>query len=237
MFANGRRGGLGQTGNRWAPQEYALRVPATAAREDLPRFIEPMLARSGAAPGEANWAGEVKWDGIRLQARIEPAGVSVRSRPGRDCTDLFPELGALTALAGGRRRLLLDGELVCLADDGAPDFSSVRARLFGTRRRAARRPVTFVIFDVLHDTGRAVRALPYRTRRTALDELAPRGECWQVPPVFIGEVAELAELTRQRGLEGVVAKRMDSTYVPGRRSNTWIKVKHRRREQLIARGV
>src|SRR3954466_9187274 len=113
-----------------------------------------MLARSGAAPGEANWAGEVKWDGIRLQARIEPAGVGVRSRPGRDCTDLFPELGALAALAGGRPRMLLDGELVCLADDGAPDFTSVR-RLFGKRRGAAHRSVTFVIFDVLHDSGKA----------------------------------------------------------------------------------
>src|SRR4051812_6643026 len=114
-----------------------------------------MLVRSGHVPGENEWAGEVKWDGIRLQARVEPTRVRVRSRPGRDCTTLFPELGALSALAGRRRRLLLDGELVCLAVDGAPDFSSVRARLFGTRRGAARQPVTFVVFDVLHDTGRA----------------------------------------------------------------------------------
>src|SRR4051794_1657160 len=114
-----------------------------------------MLLSSAALPSGGQWAAEVKWDGIRLQARIDGDRVVVRSRPGRECTDVFPELSGLAGIACGRS-LLLDGELVCLADDGAPDFDAVRARLVGNRRRGPVRAVTFMVFDVLHADGRAV---------------------------------------------------------------------------------
>jgi bifunctional non-homologous end joining protein LigD len=108
--------------------------------------VGPMLARSGPVPVGGDWAFEVKFDGMRLQARCEGRAVCLRSRPGRDCSEEFPELAPIrTAL--GRHRVLLDGELVCLGADGTPDFAGLRGRLRasadGARRNAERRPVTF----------------------------------------------------------------------------------------------
>jgi ATP-dependent DNA ligase len=107
-----------------------------ADREELPRFVEPMLARSG-LPADEGWAVEVKRDGIRGQLRVDRGRWSLRSRPGRVCTDSFPELGEL-ADALRRRRLVLDGELVHLGADGKPDFTALRRRLVarGARRRS-----------------------------------------------------------------------------------------------------
>jgi len=87
-----------------------------------------MLASAGAAPTAAGWAFEVKWDGMRAQLPYDGRRVCVRSRPGRDCTAEFPELAAIAATLGGRR-VIIDGELVCLDHDGRPDFAALRARL------------------------------------------------------------------------------------------------------------
>ena len=92
------------------------------SREDLPRFVSPMLLTAGTLPDNDGWAVEVKWDGCRAQARVD-GRVCVRTRPGRDCTDQFPELADL---AGCGNVLLLDGELVCVDADGKPDFSALR---------------------------------------------------------------------------------------------------------------
>jgi bifunctional non-homologous end joining protein LigD len=120
-------------------------------REQLPRFVAPMLARSGPLPEEAGWAFEVKFDGIRAQLRWD-GSLCLRSRPGRDCSDAFPELASLAGSLG-RRRLLLDGELVCLEADGRPDFTSLRARLrshgSAARTAAVRSPATLFAFDGL----------------------------------------------------------------------------------------
>jgi ATP-dependent DNA ligase len=106
-------------------------------REDLPRFIEPMLARSGPMPErEGGWVAEAKWDGCRLQVRFDGKRLCLRTRPGRDCTADFPELDPLAdALAG--RRVVLDGELVCLDCGGRPDFGQLRSRRRHRRRGSA----------------------------------------------------------------------------------------------------
>ena len=122
-----------------------------------------MLLTPGEAPAGEQWAAEVKWDGIRAQARLDRGRLTVRSRPGRDCTQEFPELGQLAAIVR-RHSLLLDGELVCLAPDGAPDFAALRRRLTGSRQRGRAVPATLMIFDVWHADGRALRSLPYRAR-------------------------------------------------------------------------
>src|SRR3954453_3041571 len=150
-----------------------------------------MLLTSGAPPAGELWAAEVKWDGIRAQVRLDRGRLTVRSRPGRDCTQDFPELDQLAASVG-QHRLLLDGELVCLAPDGAPDFAALRKRLTGSQQRGPAARAALIIFDVLHADGRAVRALPYRQRRELLDELALRGTSWQTPECFVGEARELA---------------------------------------------
>ena len=154
---------------------YASRqMPRTALdREALPGFFVPMLLRPGLpSNGERDrWALELKWDGMRAQLRIAGDGAwCLRSRPGRVCSDQFPELARLAEVLDGRP-VVLDGELVCLDADGRPDFQRLRRRLSATNAQAATslamtHAATFVVFDVLHLAGRAVRHLPYAERRT-----------------------------------------------------------------------
>ena len=208
-------------------------------REDLPRFVEPMLATGGLAPEGDGWAIEVKFDGMRAQVRHDGLDLCVRSRPGRDCSDEFPELDAMRD-ALGHRQVILDGELVCFGDDGRPDFERLRGRLRASpgRRPGVPRasPATFLAFDLLHLDGRSTRALPYVERRELLASLALEGPAWRTPPHWVGERDAVVAATRAQGLEGVVAKRLDSPYQAGRRSGCWVKQKHRRREQLLITG-
>ena len=184
-----------------------------AGREELPRFVEPMLATTGPAPTTAEWAMEVKWDGIRAQLRFDGHSVCVRSRPGRDCSADFPELEAIAEQLAGAR-VILDGELVCFGADGKPDFAAVRARLGrpgGQAAIAARGgSANLIVFDLLHLDGRAVRELPYGRRRELLAELQLDGPAWRAPRHFVGEGEALLAATAEQGLEGVVAKRLDA---------------------------
>src|SRR5438128_2329621 len=111
-------------------------MPRTAPAEPLPRFLAPMLLRPGLPPATAG-SLELKWDGMRAQLRVPDDGSwCLRSRPGRDCSHQFPELGSLAwALRG--RDVLLAGELVCLDADGRPDFHRLRRRLSASAERSA----------------------------------------------------------------------------------------------------
>jgi bifunctional non-homologous end joining protein LigD len=196
-----------------------------------------LLVGGRALPGAGGWAYEVKFDGMRAQLRVERGRVVVCSRPGRDCTSEFQELGEIGEVLR-RRRVLLDGELVCLASDGKPDFQRLRARLGRRPARSSGRPpapATYVAFDLLHLDGDSTRALPYEARRRLLEELELAGErCW-VPRAFTDGEALLAACQDQE-LEGVVAKRLGSRYLPGRRSDSWQKLKLRRRETFVVAG-
>jgi bifunctional non-homologous end joining protein LigD len=199
-----------------------------------------MLARTGPMRVGDGWAVEVKFDGMRLQLRRDGRSVCPRSRPGRDCTDEFPELAGIER-ALGRHRVLLDGELVCLDCDGAPDFASLRRRLRApadrARRHAERSPVTYLAFDLLHLDGRATRELPYERRRELLLDLGlDDGARWRTPRHFVSDSDRVLAATREQGLEGVVAKRLGSSYLPGARNGAWVKHKHRRTESFLVTG-
>jgi bifunctional non-homologous end joining protein LigD len=198
-----------------------------------------MLARTAPLPAGEGWALEVKFDGMRLQLRRDGRAICLRSRPGRNCTEEFPELAAIARVLG-RHRVLLDGELVCLGADGKPDFASLRRRLRApadkARRHAARAPATFLAFDLLHLDGRSTRELPYERRRELLLDLALDGPGWRTPRHFVGETDEVLAATREHGLEGVVAKRLGSPYLAGARNGAWVKHKHRRTESFLVSG-
>ena len=198
-----------------------------------------MLARSAPMPVDDGWAFEVKFDGMRLQLRSDGRAVCLRSRPGRDCSEEFPELALIQGTLG-RHRVLLDGELVCLGADGSPDFASLRRRLRApadkARRHAGRWPVTYLAFDLLHLDGRSTRQLSYERRRERLLELALDGPRWRTPRHFVGESERVLAATREHGLEGVVAKRLGSPYLPGARNGAWVKHKHRRTESFLVTG-
>ena len=208
---------------------------AVRYHEQQPTFIPPMLLTSRALPEGDAWTLEVKWDGCRAQLRYDGRSVSLRTRSGRECAADFPELAELAGVLG-KRRITLDGELVCLRSDGRPDFGQLRHRLTGSTTR--RRPAMLQAFDLLHLDGNSTRVLPYTERRALLEELALDGPAWRTPASVVVErsedfVARVGEL----GLEGVIAKRLSSTYLPGRRCTAWVKRKLRREERLAVTGV
>jgi bifunctional non-homologous end joining protein LigD len=207
-------------------------VPQQAATESLPRFIEPMLAAPMHKPpvGE-RWLLELKWDGCRAQLIVDRSAWKLRSRTGR-CLTPFRELEAIAAALSGRR-VIIDGELVCLGADGKPDFHALRPRISG----AAGAPATFVAFDVLHLDGLAVRELRYAQRRELLSSLLPTtGPAWLVPAPLDGHASDVIRLLERERLEGLVAKRLDRPYTPGRRSRDWAKLKLRRSESFLVTG-
>ena len=204
----------------------------------LPRDVRPMLATAGALPpDDPAWAYEVKWDGVRVIAAVQAGSVVLTSRVGNDVTGGYPELAGLADAV--QAPVLLDGEVVALSPAGVPDFGRLQTRMHVRSPPAALRastPVTYVVFDLLHDGDTSALAETYDERRARLDALALSGPHWQVPPAFLGEGAAVSEATRAQGMEGVVAKRRDSRYVPGRRSEDWVKVKHVRRTSAVVVG-
>jgi len=218
---------------------HRMSAPQDPDREELPRELLPMLATAAAEPpaGEG-WAHEVKWDGVRALLSSEPGRLRIWSRNLLDLTGGYPELGAL-GRALGSREALLDGEIVAFDADGRPSFERLQSRMHlrdGAARRAAERsPIVYAIFDLLHLDGRALLERPWSERRAALEALRLEGPAWRTPAVH-EDGERLLRATAEQGLEGVVAKRRDSRYEPGRRSRAWVKVRHRRSEQLAIGG-
>ncbi|MFP5068946.1 non-homologous end-joining DNA ligase [Pseudonocardia nantongensis] len=196
-----------------------------------------MLATPGPLPTGDGWSFEVKWDGMRVLASVtegaEPA-LRLRTRSGRDVTANFPELAGLTELAPD---VVLDGEVVLL-DGGVPSFAALAHRMQGVVGSAVaeRRPVTFMVFDVLRLYGVELLDRPLTERRATLERLDLAGVAHVEPSPLYPDGAALLEVTAQRGLEGVVAKRGASPYRPGRRSPDWVKVAHRHSQSCLVGG-
>jgi bifunctional non-homologous end joining protein LigD len=185
-----------------------------------------MLAITGPLPAGEGWAYELKWDGVRALAVIAGGRLRLYARSGAEITAAYPELAGLIEVAADA---VLDGEVVVLDPAGRPSFSALAERMHVRDRArasalAASSPVTYMIFDLLALDGTDLTGMPYRQRRQVLEELVPGGARWLVPPWFTDGPATMAAAT-EHTLEGVVAKRLDSPYRPGARSNDWIKVK------------
>lgn len=220
---------------------HRMDPPADATAAELPDFVEPMLARLSTMPAdESGWAFEIKWDGIRAIARSEPGRIHLLTRNGNDVTAAYPELRALNR-ALGSHSALLDGEIVAFDEQGKPSFQALQPRIHlrgetAVRREAAVTPVTYAIFDLLWLDGHSLMELPYSERRERLAALKLDGERWRVPASHPGEGSALLAATKAQGLEGIVAKRLDSRYAPGRRDGSWLKIKHSRRQELVIGG-
>jgi bifunctional non-homologous end joining protein LigD len=203
--------------------------------------LEPMLATAANAPPEGDgWAFELKWDGVRALALVEPPRVRISARRGEDVSDRYPELAAIGSALSGREAAL-DGEIVAFDETGEPSFGLLQRRMGLTdagriRRRAGETPVTYVAFDLLWLDGRSLLAEPYSNRRELLAGLDFDGPSWQAPAHRVGGGTELLDAVRERGLEGIVAKRLVSPYRPGRRSSDWVKVQNRRRQEVVIGG-
>ena len=208
---------------------------------EMPERIEPMQARLSTLPREeSEWAFEVKWDGVRAITYSQPGRIRLQSRNGNDVTPAYPELRALNR-ALGSRAAILDGEIIAFDESGRPSFEALQPRMHQRGEGAVRRlmrtiPVTYVVFDLLWLDGHSLMDLSYVERRERLQELGLEGEHWRTPELQIGDGTGLLAATRELGMEGVVGKRLDSRYTPGRRDGGWVKIKHHRRQELVIGG-
>ncbi|TFC25081.1 ATP-dependent DNA ligase [Cryobacterium sp. TMT1-3] len=221
----------------------------------------PMLAAAGSEAdlgddlGLGEWAFEMKWDGMRALAYVSLAEHNVRlvTRNGHDVTASYPDLVAdlLAALAPKASSAaqdsavldsaVLDSEIVAVDKRGRPDFGLLQRRMKLTEARevasAARTaPVQLMLFDLLELNGRSLTGLTYTARRNLLEATVTATGSTQVPPRLTGGFAEAFQISRQLGLEGVMAKRQDGRYTIGRRSRDWVKIKHFRTQEVVVGG-
>ena len=158
-----------------------------------------------------------------------PGAAHLFAAPARPATDALPA-----------RTALLDGELVATDPEGRPSFGLLQQRMHVTTpvevaARAAEVPIAYVVFDLLHLDGHHLCDVPLTDRRRLLDQVLEPGPRWRVSPLHDDGPA-LLEAATTRGLEGVVAKRLDSRYEPGKRTRTWLKVKVRLRQEMVVGG-
>ena len=208
----------------------------------MPQGLQPMKARLSVAwpSDEESFGYEIKWDGVRALAYVQRGKVRLESRTGRDISAQFPEGEALVKSLG-RRQAVIDGELVAFDDAGRPSFQVLQGRIHLAsaplvRERMRLIPVTLMAFDVLHLGGRSTRELPYEERRELLEGLGLEGAGLQTPRWHRGHGSALLEASRERGLEGVIAKRLGSSYLLGKRSDAWLKVKNHRSQEVVIGG-
>ena len=220
---NGRYALIQTDGRNWLAHRMKDQQRPTAAD------LAPMLATEGSVTrlSKAQWAFEGKWDGYRLLVDADHGALTLRSRRGRDVTDEYPQLQVLAADLADHH-VILDGEAVVLDESGVPSFSGMQNRARSTR-------LEFWAFDILYLDGRSLLRAKYSDRRRVLEMLAQAGGLI-VPDPIAGDGPEALKIARGKKWEGVVAKKRDSTYQPGRRSSSWIKDKIWNTQEVVVGG-
>ena len=227
------------------PLPDAAAVRADIRESGMPG-LKPMLATLGTRADvndDAEWAFEMKWDGVRAIAEVTPEGTRLISRNGNDMTTAYPELQELGDRLNGERAVL-DGEIVALNKAGRPDFGLLQPRMNLSRAKdaeaaAAKTPVQFMAFDLLWLDGNSLVDLTYEQRREILEQAVETADAHghiQVPPALDLSLDEAVAASKELGLEGVVAKRRASDYSSGRRSRSWIKLKNQLTQEVVVVG-
>jgi bifunctional non-homologous end joining protein LigD len=189
--------------------------------------VSPMKAAIGnLPPDDENWAYEIKWDGYRTLAFVDGKQTRLQSSNLIDVTAKYPELSELAGSVNASSAIV-DGELVVLDAEGRPSFELMQQHAT---------QVAFYVFDVLSVDGNDTISLAYEQRRELVTGLVEAGPNWMVPAHRVGDGAALVAATVERGLEGVMAKRLGSTYVPGKRTPNWRKVKNRYPVEVVIGG-
>jgi bifunctional non-homologous end joining protein LigD len=214
-------------GNDWMVRRMD---PPEPGWETMPEAVEPMLATraAGLPPDDEDWGYELSWAGRRTLVSVSGGRIKLTTAEGADVTSWYPELRPLgEALAP--LEAVLDGEIV--AFDGpriAPELLERRKApkdSAAARRAAERTPVQFLAYDLLWLEGHStVELVRYTERRELLDGLDLGGDNWHTPPYFAGGGSFALDAARAQGLDGIVAKRLDSPYLPGRRSRLWLSI-------------
>jgi bifunctional non-homologous end joining protein LigD len=219
----------------------------------LPDFIHPMLATlTEGAFDDPEWLYEIKWDGYRVEAVVHPKGTRIWTRNHIDAATYFPDLAAATDWIAAREAVV-DGEVVALDPQGRPDFSLLQDRtgLRGLEAATGRRapgaprlsaeerraiPLAYMVFDLLHLDGSSLLGVPLEERKRLLRRVIRPHPLVRYAAHVVGEGDAFVRAAADRGLEGVVAKRLASRYEPGKRSRDWLKIKLRREQEMVVAG-
>ncbi|HEY1828346.1 MAG TPA: non-homologous end-joining DNA ligase [Acidimicrobiales bacterium] len=215
--------------------------PAPSDFAPPPAQLRPMLAVPGTLPArDDGWAYEIKWDGVRAIVYVDGGRVRLFSRNDNELTQSFPELHEIGEILGSRPAVL-DGEIVVMGEDGKPNFGRLQRRLHSSasvaRTLVSEHPATFVVFDVVYVDGRDLLNASYDERRTVLESLQLTGPSLTTAASFHDvKGADILRATAENGLEGIIAKRRDAPYLPGVRSDRWVKVKNVRTQEVVIGG-
>jgi bifunctional non-homologous end joining protein LigD len=205
---------------------HRMDPPQDPDRRPLPDVVAPMVATPGELPGQTDgqWAYEVRWVGQRVLAWADGGRVALRDADGLEVTAKWPEVRGLGP-ALGARQVVLDGMVAVLDSEGRPQAAAFSRRLgLDKPKPTPATSATYLIFDVVHLEGHDLTGERYEERRRRLTALELTGPAWAVPAHHVGDGAALVEVTRARGLSGVVAKRLDSPYCPGP-STDWLDIR------------
>jgi DNA ligase D-like protein (predicted ligase) len=195
-----------------------------------PAFVVPMAAHSVTELPEGDeWLYELKLDGYRGLLIKDGDRVQIRSRNDKDLTRMYPRVAA-AALHLKAEQVVIDGEIVALGPDGRPSFQTLQ------HRSNPEHHIVFYAFDVLHVNGRDVTGEPLMKRRTRLASIVPQDATLRLSQDLPGSADDVVKAVRAAGLEGVIAKRKDSPYQPGERSDDWVKLKLERQQEFVIGG-
>jgi DNA ligase D-like protein (predicted ligase) len=215
--------------HRTQENQWLLERVDTPQTDWLRDAVEPMLARPADKPPETqDYVYEVKWDGLRALISLDEGEVRIHGRNGLDLTKQFPEL-LIPDQAFRATSALFDGEVVCLAPDGKPNFRDVILRMQqrsegAVTRARAQYPAVCYVFDCLYLDGRPILNEPLMRRREWLEDAIKANTPYRVSQV-VEEGAAFLAAVKEMGLEGIMAKQRNSTYRPGKRSDAWLKIK------------
>lgn len=203
------------------------------------QLIKPMLAKSSTLPvNTAEYGYEIKWDGIRAITYLNSGSIKILSRNDLDITKFYPELAKL-GLKMPRQQAVIDGEIIVLDSNGKPSFELMQQRLGLAENKISTKskqlPVTYIIFDLLY-LNHSIINNPFVTRRELLATLKLNDEFWQTPAYKLGDGQIFLSASRSLALEGIVAKKLNSKYLPGARTNDWLKIKNQLRQELVIGG-
>src|SRR3989442_10868204 len=203
---------------------------ANAEKGPMPTSLDPMKAQLfEKAFDDEHWLFEVKWDGIRLVTFIDDGKVRLQTRAGRIVDDEYPQLQAITNLVSARQAIL-DGEIVALDEEGRPSFQLLQ------NRGREEHPMQYVVFDIVYADGQRLFKVPLEDRKRLLRNIVRDSSLLKYSEHVVGEGTAFFKAAKEKRLEGIVAKRLDSPYQPGVRSSAWLKIKAVLQQEVVVGG-
>ena len=202
------------------------------AKPPFPLFVPPMMAESANAPFDApDWIFEIKLDGYQAITVFDAAGKPhLWSRNGLPLEGKFPAIASAVSKLK-LRSTILDGEVVAVDENGIPRF-----QLLQNFQKQPTAPTVYYIFDVVWHNGEDLTGKPLLERKAVLERILKPAKGIQLGSYFETEGKALFKLTKEKGMEGIIAKRKDSLYRPGKRTSDWLKIKARLQQEFVVGG-